>query len=349
MINKQIYTKIILMTLLFTVSFMWVFSCEDMIPDTKMNFTLTPSDSLQLLKINESTEIELNQSNFNDPEIMVTWSADTGMIIGNGLHAFYSAPSEPCTALVQAYLKDGNNDTSIDSIIIIIYKQLIILKADDFKFSQQHIIPLGFQRFIEFIESKKIKASIGIIGNTLEKGHQEYFTILKEIADDGSFEIWNHGYNHKLNGINENGETYHEFWNTTFEYQKEHLEETQELAFEKLSITLRAFGAPGNNHDSITLDVMNENDEIKVWFYGNPESNKIVLERYYNIEFSSQYPDYEEFVNNYPANEEYLALQIHPNAWDNEGFNQFELIVEFLMTQKVAFITPDEFYRLSEK
>ena len=89
MINKQIYNKIILMTLLFTVSFMWVFSCEDMILDTKMNFTLTPSDSLQLLKINESTEIELNQSNFNDPEIMVTWSADTGMIVGNGLHAFY--------------------------------------------------------------------------------------------------------------------------------------------------------------------------------------------------------------------------------------------------------------------
>ena len=99
---------------------------------------------------------------------------------------------------------------------------------------------------------------------------------------DGSFEIWNHGYNHKLNGINENGETYHEFWNTTSDYQKEHLEKTQELALEKLGITLRAFGAPGNNHDSITLDVMNENDDIKVWFYGNPESNKIVLERYYN-------------------------------------------------------------------
>ena len=136
---------------------MWVLSCEDMILDTKMNFTLTPSDSLQLLKINESTEIELNQNNFNDTDIMVTWSADTGIIIGYGTSAIYTAPSEPCTALVQAYLKDGNNDTSIDSIIIIIYKQLIILKADDLKFSQQHIIPLGFQRFIEFIESFHIR------------------------------------------------------------------------------------------------------------------------------------------------------------------------------------------------
>ena len=51
----------------------------------------------------------------------------------------------------------------------------------------------------------------------------------------------------------------------------------------------------------------------------------------------------------YPNDEEYLALQIHPKTWDNEGFNQFELIIEFLITQKVAFITPYEFYLLSEK
>ncbi len=342
-----IYNKILL--ILFTVSLLWIFSCENMILNNEINFTLNPSDSLQLLKINESTEIELNHSNFNNRDITVTWSADTGMIVGYGSLAIYTAPSEPCTTLVQANITDSFNNTSVDSIKIIIYKQLIILKADDLSYSANYIIPLGFQNFIEYIKINNIKASIGLIGNSLEVNNEQYLQYIKNISLDGSFEIWNHGYNHKLTGTNENGETYHEFWNTTFDYQRDHLEKTQELALEKLGITLRAFGAPGNNHDSITLDVINENDEIKLWFYGNPESDKIVLERHYNIEFSSQYPDYEEFVNNYPANEEYLALQIHPNAWDNEGFNQFELIVEFLMTQKVAFITPYEFYRLSER
>ena len=335
--------------ILFTVSLLWIFSCENMILNTEMNFSLNPSDSLQLLKINESTEIELNHNNIYNPDITVTWSADTGMIVGYGSLAIYTAPSEPCTTLVQANITDSFNNTSVDSIKIIIYKQLIILKADDLSYSANYIIPLGFQNFIDYIENNNIKASIGLIGNSLEVNNEQYLQYIKNISLDGSFEIWNHGYNHKLTGTNENGETYHEFWNTTYDYQKDHLEKTQELALEKLGITLRAFGAPGNNHDLITLDVINENDEIKVWFYGNPESNKIVLERHYNIEFSSQYPDYEEFVNNYPANEEYLALQIHPNAWDNEGFNQFELIIEFLMTQKVAFITPYEFYRLSER
>ena len=335
--------------ILFTVSLLWIFSCENMILNTEMNFTLNPSDSLQLLKINESTEIELNHSNFNNPNITVAWSADTGMIVGYGSLAIYTAPSEPCTTLVQASITDSYNNTSVDSIKIIIYKQLIILKADDLSYSANYIIPLGFQNFIDYVENNNIKASIGLIGNSLEVKNEQYLQYIKNISSDGSFEIWNHGYNHKLTGTNENGETYHEFWNTTYDYQKDHLEKTQELALEKLGITLRAFGAPGNNHDSITLDIINENDEIKLWFYGNPESDKIVLERHYNIEFSSQYPDYEEFVNNYPANEEYLALQIHPKAWDNEGFNQFELIIEFLMTQKVAFITPYEFYRLSER
>ena len=335
--------------ILFTVSLLWIFSCENMILNTEMNFTLNPSDSLQLLKINESTEIELNHSNFNNPNITVAWSADTGMIVGYGSLAIYTAPSEPCTTLVQAIVTDSFNNTSVDSIKIIIYKQLIILKADDLSYSANYIIPLGFQNFIDYVENNNIKASIGLIGNSLEVKNEQYLQYIKNISSDGSFEIWNHGYNHKLTGTNENGETYHEFWNTTYDYQKDHLEKTQELALEKLGITLRAFGAPGNNHDSITLDIINENDEIKLWFYGNPESDKIVLERHYNIEFSSQYPDYEEFVNNYPANEEYLALQIHPKAWDNEGFNQFELIIEFLMTQKVAFITPYEFYRLSER
>ena len=350
-INMQIFNKN--MILLFIVSLLLFSSCEDIMLHPEMNFILTPSDSLQLLKINESTEIELNPNNFDHPNVTVTWSADTGVIVGHGLTAIYTAPSEPCTALVQTRVTDDYNETSLDSIKIIIYKQLIILKADDLIYSVGYIIPLGFQKFIDYIENKKIMASIGIIGNSLETDWlfsqgDNYYTILREIANDGSFEFWNHGFDHKLNGVNENGQTYHEFWNTSYEYQKEHLEKTQDLAREKLGITFRSFGAPGNNHDSVTLDVINENEEIKVWFYGNPKSNKLVLERHYNIEFSSQYPDYEEFVNNYPANEEYLALQIHPNAWDGEGFNQFDLIVDFLMEQKVAFITPYQLYRLAQ-
>ena len=347
MINMQIVNRITVP--LFIVFLLFFYSCEDLRLHTEMNFTLTPSDSLQLLKINGSTEIELNPNNFDGSNITVTWSANTGMIVGHGLTAIYTAPSEPCTAIVQTLLTDEYDLTIMDSLVIIVYKQLIILKADDLIYSSGYIIPLGFQRFIDYVEQKKIMASIGIIGNSLEIDNDDYFTILRDIINDGSIEFWNHGFDHKLNGVNQNGETYHEFWNTSYEYQKEHLEKTQDLAREKLGISLRAFGAPGNNHDSVTLDVINGNDEIKIWFYGNPESNKLILERHYNIEFPTSFPDYEEFVDNYPNDEEYLALQIHPNVWDDERFDQFNLIVDYLIQQRVAFVTPYQFYRLVQR
>ena len=94
--------------------------------------------------------------------------------------------------------------------------------------------------------------------------------------------------------------------------------------------------------------MINGNDEIKVWFYGNPESNKLILEKHYNIEFPTSFPNYEEFVNNYPFDEEYLALQLHPKVWGDERFHQFDLIVDFLIEQKVAFVTPYQVYRLSQ-
>ena len=74
------------------------------------------------------------------------------MIVGYGSLAIYTAPSEPCTTLVQANITDSFNNTSVDSIKIIIYKQLIILKADDLTYSANYIIPLGFQNFINYIE-----------------------------------------------------------------------------------------------------------------------------------------------------------------------------------------------------
>ena len=63
---------------------------------------------------------------------------------------------------------DDSNNAFIDTMNIIVYKQLIILKADDLNYSSGYIIPLGFQRFIDYVEKKEILASLGIIGNSLK-------------------------------------------------------------------------------------------------------------------------------------------------------------------------------------
>ena len=226
-------------------------------------------------------------------------------------------------------------------------KQFIILKADDLKFESTNTISPGWQKFINYIENMKIKASIGIIGNSLEKGDDKYISLIKSIHNRGNIEFWNHGYNHYTN--NDSINPIWEFKNTSYKQQYENMLKTQELAKTKLKITLYTFGVPYNFIDENTLKTIENTDDIKVWLFGNPSSTKLVLRRYCNIEYPTHNPDYQKFLERYDSSKEYLVLQLHPNSWDDNRFNQFEQIINFLIKQKVTFITPFVYYQIMNK
>ena len=119
---------------------------------------------------------------------------------------------------------------------------------------------------------------------------------------------------------------------------------TQNLAKEKLGITLHTFGAPGNKIDENTVKVIDELDDIKVWYYGLKESSKMVLNRTVNIESPTGNPNYQKFINNYKPQNNYLALQIHPNRWDDTKFDEFKKIIDYLIGEGFTFIKPYEYY-----
>lgn len=225
------------------------------------------------------------------------------------------------------------------------FKQFIILKADDLNFDRNHIVTLQWQRFINYILEKNIKAALGLIGNSLEKGNAAYIDYIKNLDSTGNFEIWNHGFDHIVNQVNERGERYHEFRNTSFEYQKTQLLKTQELARQKLNMTLHAFGAPGNAYDQNTIAALAEIKELKVWFFGPQNSSLLALKRYSEIEYPTHNPDYQKFMQFYNPKREYLALQIHPNSWNDQRFEEFKKIIEQLIADGATFITPCQYYR----
>ncbi len=239
-----------------------------------------------------------------------------------------------------------NNKNSIDSVHILVYKQFIILKADDLIF-QENLISSRWLKFIKYCVENDIKASIGLIGNSLEKGNADYFNYVKQLIKSNYFEIWNHGYNHIVKAKDSAGNVFSEFWNSSYEYQKFALEKTQNLCREKLNYYPKAFGAPGNAIDNITLNVINENEDIIIWLYGLKNTNKFLIKRSAEIEFPYGHPIYEKFINNYLPKEKLLTFQIHPNMWDDEKFNIFTKIIEFLESQNVTFLTPSEYYFLS--
>jgi peptidoglycan/xylan/chitin deacetylase (PgdA/CDA1 family) len=302
--------------------------------------------SKSLLKTDDSTEVQIEYETNESDRITYSWSVNFGSIVSNGEKVLYKAPSIPCMATIRVQIVD-DAQCLMDSIRILVYKQIIILKADDFQFNQGSLVSQEWLNFINLVKNKNIRASLGLIGRSLENIDSHSLKQLKELICDDRIELWNHGYDHLISKKDNQGNLYWEFKNTSLQQQKEHILLTQELTKEKLGIVLHAFGAPGNAFDQNTQEAVNSIDDIKIWFFGSNESTKLVLGRFAEIEFPTHNPDYNRFIGNYDSTKDYLALQIHPNSWDGVRLNEFEKIVDFLVQERVTFLTPFEYYRYS--
>ncbi len=230
-------------------------------------------------------------------------------------------------------------------------KQVIILKLDDLtaKFPSKDC-PAGprWKKVVDTVEKKKIKASFGIILNSLEKDNQPYFDWIKDLNSKGNIEFWNHGMTHGEK--TENGNKIQEFnKGSSYEEQKATLEKGQKLAKEKLGIELAVLGTPFNSFSDDTEKALEDFPEMKIWFYGPSKpkiSKKLILERSVNLESSVGNPDFDKFKEAYESkgkNKEYLVLQGHPPAWDDKKYDNFEKIVDYLIEKGCVFMTPSEY------
>lgn len=273
------------------------------------------------------------------------WSSSEGAIISQtGRSAIYQAPEREGKVRVSCQSLYDGRLLGVTHFEINVFTQVVVLKADDLVYEDESVFPKNWNKYFELVEKLGIKGSAGIIGNSLENAPQTYFEKIRHHHQNGHIEFWNHGYTHLLNGRNEKGEVFHEFNNSGFEYQRSHLERTQILGKEKLGITFRAFGAPGNQIDEITKSLIDESDDIRLWFYGHPESRKSVLKRTQGceIEFPVHHPSFEKFVAGYRTDVSFLVLQFHPTRWSTSQFEEFRSIVQYLIDQQVYFMNPTE-------
>lgn len=300
----------------------------------------------RIIRVKDSMSLTLTGFDLKDKNYKIKWSADFGKIKGQGATVMYYAPDMVVPERIEVVLDNKNDEKVFVSTKLLVFKQVIILKADDMQFDEKNIISPKWTSFINYIKNKGIKASIGLIGNSLEKGNQQYFDSLMSIANCGMFELWNHGYNHILDGLDPIGNSYEEFLNTSYDYQIEHLVKTQNLAKEKLNIVLHSFGAPGNAIDSNTVRAINDFKNIDIWLFGPDRQGILNLKRIAEMEFPSGNPVFSLFKEYYLPQNEYLVFQIHPNAWDDKKFSEFKEMIEFLKSKDVTFLTPFEYFRL---
>lgn len=290
----------------------------------------------KLLKSNDSIIIT-NAKN-------TTWNCNFGNIKEINDKLIYYSTDTTGTADINLLINNQNYN-----IKILIYKQLIILKADDFIFDKEKIVSDNWIKFIDYITYQNIQASIGIIGNSLEKGNDNYYNFIKSTNNNKLIEFWNHGYDHSLKTINNN--YVWEFKGTTLNEQILHLYKTQSLAKEKLGITLKCFGAPFNAINENTKLALDKFSEINTWFFGI-DSSKCNLKRNLEIEYGTGNPNFGSFCLYYPKYKDlqYLVFQLHPNAWNYDNFNEFKKIINYLKyKQQVTFVTPSYFNYLTQK
>ncbi len=224
---------------------------------------------------------------------------------------------------------------------------IVILKLDDLTKPNAK-----FRRILDFLKSRNIKATAGIICNSLEKPNEAYYSWIKELNDSGMVEFWLHGYDHRQ-WKDTDGKDLMEFKGVPYEKQKEAITKSQELAKTKLGFPFRTFGAPFNAIDDAALKVLSEDPDLKVLLYGKPEQASqvpglMIMDRTaMNIENPLFVPNtarVEHDLKILGPKREYFVLQGHPEQWDEARIAEFGKMIDYLCSQGVIFTTPYEYY-----
>lgn len=218
----------------------------------------------------------------------------------------------------------------------------IVVKLDDFK-PVRGAVHARWKRVADFAADRKIKVGFGIICAGMADQDGEFFAWTKQRHSSGAIEFWFHGWDHSQEG------KLMEFSGRPYDYQKQHVADSQRVAREKLGFAFKSFGAPFNATDATAAKVIGEDPDLAVWMYGSPgqTGGKLALERCYAVSLESPtlIANYGAFIEGYAHNRgaPYFVLQGHPAGWGDDRFEQFEKIIDFLLTQKVEFVHASEF------
>ena len=221
--------------------------------------------------------------------------------------------------------------------------KLVVLKLDDVVAgSRGQVVPERWQRVADFLEGKKIKSSMGIIGYSLVDDNPAYFKWITDRATRGSIEFWNHGFRSRSAE-----EKFGEF-EGDYDEQINALRKTDRLAREKLGLNLTVWGPHYSGTNEHTDRALAQMPQILMTF-GYPPKVELykgyVFRNAINIEYPTHNTDFEAFKKNYEERKnrfEYFYMQGHPNSWDDVRWKNFVNIIEFLEKENVRFVTPSE-------
>jgi peptidoglycan/xylan/chitin deacetylase (PgdA/CDA1 family) len=280
------------------------------------------------------------------PPYPCTWSARDGRISGSADSAVYVAPETPGSDLLRVTFDVSGTPFEVNREVLV-YRQFIILKADDLGVATPR-----WEQYLGFLRDAGLSGTVGVVWSQLQQPDPAWVQYLLELEAAGLCEFFHHGWDHasgeNLDGTAP-GTAMWEFRGTGYAYQRQHLRAGLAVA-DSLGFRVTAFGAPFNKTDQTTAQVLDEVPAIRSVFFDPSGGNRIRFSRVVDIENGTGKPDLAFFEPQYRAHqeEEYLVLQVHPNAIEEVRFPEFERIIALLKAEGRTFITAEEYRRLDE-
>lgn len=223
----------------------------------------------------------------------------------------------------------------------------VLLKLDDMtdrRSSGQQELPASRQWLdaLSFLETNEIRASVGLIGESLARTDKQYQDFIRQTAVAGKFVFFNHGYfkdvRPPVNG----------FSGVSQADQRSQIERTQTLFFELTGSRMISFGPHSSGVDSNTAIALSASPEIRyVWFYGDQlkrlgwKGDQIA--RIIELERPLFRPSIEaahDVLNHFRLHNASVALQGHPDMWRPDDLARFKTVVLQLKEAGCSFHTP---------
>ncbi|MFO0957814.1 MAG: polysaccharide deacetylase family protein [Isosphaeraceae bacterium] len=218
---------------------------------------------------------------------------------------------------------------------------VVLLKLDDL----MRITP-RWQRVVDFLEAEGLKANFGIINSALEVEDPKFNAWVKRLDEKGTIEFWHHGYDAKYPHDDAHKG---EFEGSGLDLQRKALKRGQELAKLRFGKEYTSFGPHYSGTDADTFAALEGIPGIQVvWFYAPrppARTSKLIIERRMELEQPIFQPNPAFVKERYEAvgrKKDYIAIQGHPDQWDDARFANFQEAVRFLKGRGCRFVTVGE-------
>jgi Uncharacterized protein conserved in bacteria (DUF2334) len=230
--------------------------------------------------------------------------------------------------------------------------KVVIWKFDDVRAGEKARLLPGFKRVSDWAVKNKTVISMGVICDSLANPNVEDVAWIKKnaIENGGCIEFWLHGWDHKKIKKSD-GTDGSEFNGSDLETQKKHFKDACDIFNKNTQLTFNTFGAPYNQNDENTATAMDACPNLTNWFFGPKDKKRIILGRSINMEVATGKVSYDKFMEAYKAKTPAgpMVLQGHVGQWDDQSYNDFVKIADFLSKEGWVAKTPRSFVQASKK